>query len=213
MLKVGVWVLAGLALFAAVFALLPGAGGGAARTGATLEGVALSLYPARDPDAVWRFQAGAVTSDPLKGETHLTGLSAGGRWVQRRGEDGQPSGAPVLDATLDAPDLTIDAQDNMLTRQARITLVQECADIDLQGAPGQPVRVEQGSGFSAPLARVDAPSLKARIPQLHMSFDFQILEAGAAEFSSDLDATETCENGRRVTSDPSLTPSPTGDPT
>ena len=75
----------------------------------------------------------------------------------------------MLDATLDAPDLTIDAQDNMLTRQARITLVQECADIDLRGTPEQPVRVEQGSGFSAPLAEVDSPSLVARITKTLIS--------------------------------------------
>lgn len=217
MLKVGVYVLGLLALFAVVFALLPGARGGAARTGATLDGVALSLYPARDPGAVWRFQAGQVTSDPLKGETHLTELSRGGRWVQRRGEGGQPSGKPVLDATLDAPDLTIDAQDNMLTRQARITLVQECADIDLQGTPGQPVRVEQGSGFSAPVAEVDSPSLVARLTGLRMTFDFQIEEAGEdSTFEGDLDATETCKNGKRVTSAPPSPAAPlpqTGDPT
>jgi len=203
-LKVGVYVLAVLVLFGVVFALLPGGAAGTARTGATLEGVALSLYPARDTDAVWRFRAGHVTSDPLEGETRLTDLSNGGRWVQPRGEDGQPRGKPVLDATLAAPDLTIDAQDNMLTRQARITLVRECADIDLRGTSKQPVRVEQGAGFSAPLAEVDSPSLVARLTGLRMTFDFQIEEAGEdSTFEGDLDATETCKNGKRVTSDQS----------
>ncbi|MEW6422349.1 MAG: hypothetical protein AB1511_11585, partial [Deinococcota bacterium] len=141
MLKAGMYALLALGIFALVFALLPPVQPDSARTGVRLQGVALTLYPARDPDAVWRFRAAHVTSDPLRGETLLTGLSDGGRWVKERGANGQPTGRTVLDATLRAPDLTIDAQDNMLTRQARITLVRQCADIFLSGTPKQPVRV------------------------------------------------------------------------
>lgn len=192
MLRTGVYALLALALFALVFSRVPSAGAGP-QTGARLSGVQLSLYPARDAGAVWRFSAERVVSDPLRGETRLTGLADGGRWLLPAG-----GGPAVLDATLEAPDLTIDAQDNLLTRQARVTLVQQCADIDLRGTREQPVRVEQGSGFSAPLAEVDSPVLRARIPNLRMSFGFEILEAGVADFSGDLDPTETCENGQRV---------------
>lgn len=198
------YALVALAVFALVFSRMPSSGAGP-ETGARLSGVRLSLYPARDPGAVWRFSAERVVSDPLRGETRLTGLADGGRWVTPQG-----GGKAVLDATLDAPDLTIDAQDNLLTRQARITLVQECADIDLRGTRERPVRVEQGAGFSAPVAQVDSPALRARIPQLRMSFNFEILEAGVADFSGDLDPTETCENGRRV---PLGTVNDTGEPT
>lgn len=199
MLKAGVYALLALGIFALVFALLPPAQPDAARTGASLQGVALALYPARDPDAVWRFRAAHVTSDPLQGETHLTGLSNGGRWVRERGANGQLTGRAVLDATLSAPDLTIDAQDNMLTRQAQITLVQQCADIALSGTPEQPVRVEQGAGFSAPVARVDSPSLVGRITRLKMTFDFSIEDSGEdSTFNLPIDPTETCVNGKRV---------------
>ncbi|GAA5535004.1 hypothetical protein [Deinococcus aluminii] len=199
MLKAGVYALVALGIFALVFALLPQNPAEGAQTGATLRGVALTLYPARDVDAVWRFRAADVTSDPLKGETHLAGLSDGGRWIRKRGADGQPTGPAVLDATLSAPDLTIDAQDNMLTRQARITLVQQCADIDLKGTPQQPVRVEQGYGFSAPVAALDSPFLTGRITRLRMSFQFQIDDSGEdSRISAPLDPTETCKNGKRV---------------
>lgn len=207
MLKAGVYALLALGIFALVFALLPGRDLGGPQTGATLRGVSLTLYPSRDPGAVWRFQAADVTNDPLKGETHLAGLSNGGRWVKDR------QGRPVLDATLAAPDLTIDAQDNLMTSQAKITLVQQCADIELRGNDEQPVRVEQGTGFSAPLTDIDAPSLKGRIPNLQMSFDFVILDAGPSDISSDLDGTETCENGKRVLHKPVATPKNQGDRT
>ncbi|WP_102128245.1 hypothetical protein [Deinococcus planocerae] len=205
MLKAGLYGLVALAVFALVFAFLPSGGADGAQTGARLQGVALALYPARDADAVWRFRAAEVGSDPLKGETHLAGLSDGGRWLRERGPDGKPTGQFVLDATLAAPDLTIDSQDNMLTRQARITLVQQCATIDLSGTQAQPVRVEQGSGFSAPVARVDSPSLTGRVTRLRMSFDFQVEDSGEdSALGWDPGATETCENGKRV---PLSTPS------
>lgn len=205
MLKAGVYALLALGIFALVFAFLPGRQADGLQTGATLQGVSLTLYPARDPDAVWRFRAVDVTSDPLKEETRLAGLSNGGRWVRDR------AGRLVLDATLAAPDLTIDAQDNMLTSQAKITLVQQCADIDLRGTREQPVRVEQGYGFSAPLAQVSSPSLEGRITRLRMSFQFILDDAGEdSSFNGSLDPTETCENGKRV---PLGTVSGTGDQT
>ncbi|SMB88678.1 hypothetical protein [Deinococcus hopiensis] len=203
MLKAGGYALIAFAVFALVFALLPVSRVAGAQTGATLSGVALSLYPSRDADAVWRFRAASVTNDPLTGETRLTGLSEGGRWITERDKAGQPTGRRVLDATLAAPDLTIDSQDNLSTHQALITLVKECAAIQLTGTPQQPVRVEQGNGFSAPLTKIDAPSLKAEIPQLRMGFDFVIQDAGPSTVISDLDVTETCENGKRVSHKPS----------
>ena len=187
------YALIALALFALVFSRMPSAGAGP-ETGARLSGVQLSLYPARDPGAVWRFSAERVVSDPLRGETRLTGLADGGRWLTPQG-----GGKAVLDATLDAPDLTIDAQDNLLTRQARVTLVQQCADIDLRGTRERPVRVEQGAGFSAPVAQVDSPALVGRITNLQMTFDFNVQNAGEdSDFQLPLDPTETCDNGQRV---------------
>lgn len=200
MLKAGLYALTFLGLFAVVFALLPVERVGEAQTGATLSGVALSLYPSRDPQAVWRFRAASVTNDPLKGETRLTGLSDGGRWITPANQPGAPR---VLDATLSTPDLTIDAQDNLLTRQARITLVNECADIQLTGTPEQPVRVEQGVGFSAPVAQVDSPGIKGQVLALRMRFDFYVEESSPqSTLGWDPESTETCVNGKRVSQPP-----------
>lgn len=196
-------MLVALGVFVFVFAPLRTEGVGAAQTGARLEGVALTLYPARDPDAVWRFEAEQVTSNPLRGETRLTGLSNGGRWVQARGADGQPTGGQTLDATLSAPDLTIDAQDNMLTRQARITLVRECADIDLRQRGDQPVKIEQGVGFSAPLAEIRSPFLSGHAERLRMSFNFDL-----EDMDNDRSATEINTSPKNICRGGRLVPNP-----
>ncbi|MFD1731593.1 hypothetical protein ACFSC4_11830 [Deinococcus malanensis] len=119
--------------------------------------------------------------------------------VKERDNKGVLTGREILDARLSAPELTIDAQDNMLTRQARITLVQECADIDLSGTPQQPVKIEQGSGFSAPLAKVDSPNWGGTFTRLRMSFQFVSEEAGEdSKTTFELDPDEKCVNGKRV---------------
>lgn len=198
--KVGLYALLGILAFAMVFAFLPGTDQGAAQTGATLRGVQLKLYPGRDLDAVWSFGAQNVTNDPVKNETHLTGLSNGQRVIHERNAQGILTGKEVLDATLSAPDLTIDGQDNMTTRQARITLVKECADINLSGTPDTPVKIEQGYGFSAPVAELSSPILNGHVEKLRMSFNFQIEDSDPdhSNFTSDLDTPERCVNGQRV---------------
>lgn len=196
-------MLIALGVFVFVFAPLRTDDVGAAQTGARLEGVALALYPSRDADAVWRFQAERVSSNPLQGETRLTGLSDGGRWLQTRGADGQLTGEEVLDATLSAPDLTIDAQDNMLTRQARITLVRECADIDLSGSATVPVKIEQGVGFSAPLAQIRSPFLSGHAEKLRMSFNFDL-----EDMDNDRSATEINTSPKNICRDGRLVPNP-----
>ncbi|MCD0160711.1 MULTISPECIES: hypothetical protein [unclassified Deinococcus] len=200
MQKLGLYALTGILGFALIFALLPGADRTAVATGAVLSGVQLTLYPSRDPDAVWQFRAGQVTNDPLLSETRLTDLGQGQRLLRERDASGRLTGRQTLDATLSAPDLTIDGQDNMTTRQARITLVQQCADIDLQGTEQTPVKIEQGSGFSAPVAELDSPLMTGHVEKLRMSFDFNIEDSDNANstLQYDLDGTERCENGQRV---------------
>ncbi|ACO47255.1 hypothetical protein DEDE109153_06560 [Deinococcus deserti] len=198
MQKIGLYALLAIVVFALVFALLP-VSRTESPTGATLQGVQLRLYPARDPDAVWSFRAAHVTSDPVTNETHLRTLSGGQRVVKERDNKGMLTGRETLDARLSAPELTIDAQDNMLTRQARITLVRECADIDLTGTPEQPVKIEQGSGFSAAVAKVDSPSMSGTVNRLRMSFQFVIEDSAEdSQMVLNFDATEQCINGKRV---------------
>nr|WP_157458021.1 hypothetical protein [Deinococcus arboris] len=191
--------MAGITLFALTFALLP-TGGHVADTGATLSGVELKLYPSRDPDAVWSFRAANVESDPEQNRTYLSGLSGGQRVVKERDDQNRLTGREVLDARLTAPDLTIDGQDNMTTRQARITLVRECADIDLTGTDKTPVKIEQGRGFAAPVAEVESPFFDAHYEKLQMTFDFNIedVDNSRSTTTSDLDTTERCVDGKRV---------------
>ncbi|WP_291426577.1 hypothetical protein [Deinococcus sp.] len=199
MQKVGLYSLVALVVFALVFTLLPAAQQASDQTGATLRDVQLTLYPAHDQDAIWQFQAGNVQSDPLTGVTELAELSGGQRLVRQKDSAGQYTGRTTLDATLSTPHLTINAQDDITTPRARITLVSQCADIDLSGTPEQPVTIQQGVGFSAPLAVVDSPYLTGRLGHLQMDFQFQVLGSDQdSQISAPLDATETCRGGRRV---------------
>ncbi|THF87696.1 hypothetical protein E7T09_00140 [Deinococcus sp. KSM4-11] len=200
--RAGLYALLVILGFALLFAFLPSGTTAGSQTGATLSGVKFRLYPSRDEDAVWSFAAQQVTSDPVAGETHLTGLSGGQRLVKQRDpKTNALTGRQTLDARLDTQDLTIDDQDNMTTRQAKITLVNECADIDLRGTPDSPVKIEQGQGFSAPVAELSSPLLSGHIENLRMTFGFSIEESDPAHsnFTSNLDTTERCVNGKRVT--------------
>ncbi|MFC5848509.1 hypothetical protein [Deinococcus petrolearius] len=200
MQKAGPLALTALFVFALLFAFVPtGPRGEAALAGARLQGVRLSLYPARDEGAVWTFAAQDVRSDPLTNVTQLSQLSQGERRLRERDAAGRYTGRQTLDATLSTPELTIDAQDDLITPQARITLVQQCADLTLTGRPGQPVRIEQGAGFSAPVAVVDSPALVGRITRLQMSFQFDLLASGEdSNYQLAIDPTETCRDGKRV---------------
>ena len=140
-----------------------------------------------------------MRSDPITNVTQLSELSRGERLLRERDAAGRYTGRQTLDATLSTPELTINAQDDLLTPNARITLVQQCADLTLTGTPEQPVRIEQGTGFSAPVALVDSPSASGRITNVQMTFQFDVLSSGQdSNFQANLDATETCRNGKRV---------------
>lgn len=201
MQKVSLLFLLALLAFAAIFALLPTPDRVAANTGAHLQDVQLALYPMRDPDAVWQFSAAQVSNDPTTGTTELRQLSQGERLLRQKNAQGAYTGKETLDATLRAQNITIDNQDNLLTDQAQITLVKHCADIDLKGRPGEPVRIDQGFGFIVPVAEMTSPSINGHIEKLQMTFDFKFQDADPdhSNFTYDLDATTQCVNGRRVT--------------
>ncbi|AKH16897.1 MULTISPECIES: hypothetical protein [Deinococcus] len=199
MQKVGLYALVGIMAFALIFALLPTPGLDASQSGARLSGVQLRLYPSGDANATWSFRAADVRNDPLNGLTTLTGITEGQRLLKEQVQ-GRFTGREILDATLATQELTIDAQDTMTTRQARITLVQQCADIDLKGTEQTPVKIEQGQGFSAPSARISSPNTNGRIGKLKMTFGFVIEDSDPAnsKYTAELDATETCRDGKRV---------------
>lgn len=199
MQKAGLYALLAILGFALVFAFLP-TGGVATQTGATLSGVQLRLYPSSDQDAVWSFGAATVGSDPVANETRLSGITGGQRLLRERDPAGKLTGKETLDALLSTQELTIDGEDNMTTRQARITLVDECADIDLKGTTAVPVKIEQGVGFSAPVSEISSPLMQGHAEKLRMSFNFVIQDVDDARttITYDLDGTERCVNGERV---------------
>lgn len=197
--KVGLYLLLGLLVFSVVFALLPARDQVAAKTGARLQNVQLTLYAARDPDAVWRFKADTVTNDPVSGTTELRTLNGGKRLLREKNKSGQYTGREIVDATLATPSLTINNQDDLLTQRARLRLVKECTTIDLLGTEQNPVKIQQGVGFSAPRTRVNGPAMRARIADLQMDFDTTILNSGPMELVGNLDTLETCQDGRIVT--------------
>lgn len=197
--KVGLYSLLALMVFALVFAFLPSADHTSTQTGATLRDVQLTLYPARDPDAVWQFQAANVTNDPITSVTELSGLSGGERLVRVKDKAGQYTGAQTLDATLTTPHLTINAQDDLTTPSAEIYLLNSCAQLNLIGDQNNPVRIEQGYGFSTPLAVVKSPYLNGRITKMRMTFDFKLEDSGTDSVTSfPLDPTEDCVKGKVV---------------
>lgn len=200
MQKVGVTFLIALLAFALTFALLPTQDQTNAKTGAHLQDVQLTLYPMRDPDAVWQFNAADVNNDPLMGLTTLTNLAGGKRLLRQKTSAGQYTGQEELDATLSTSTLQINNQDDILSDQARMTLVKECADIDLTGLPEDPVKIQQGVGFSAPKTVVDAPGMNVKFENLQMDFQFNILNQPKMSLIGDLDSKERCVNGKRVKS-------------
>lgn len=197
--KVGLYALVGIMAFALIFALLPTPGLDASQSGARLSGVQLRLYPSGDANATWSFRAADVRNDPLNGLTTLTGITEGQRLLKEQVQ-GRFTGREILDATLATQELTIDAQDTMTTRQARITLVQQCADIDLRGTEQTPVKIDQSQGFSAPRANVDSPLTRGFIGDLKMTFAAEITDSNPKTSKFDLlwDAPDRCENGKRV---------------
>ena len=198
MQKVGLYSLLAILAFAVIFALLPSGEVQTSKTGAQLRDVQLTLYPSRDPDAIWRFHAANVTNDTLTSTTELSGLSAGQRFLRDKDASGQYTGAETLDATLSTTHLTINGQDDLLTPKARMILIKECTDIDLLGTAQNPVRIQQGVGFSAPQTVMNGPGMHAKIDNLQMDFDTTIISSGRMEFIGNLDSTERCQNGKRV---------------
>lgn len=198
--KVGLYLLLGLLAFSALFALLPARESVAAKTGATLKEVQLTLYPMQDPDAVWQFGAASVTNDPITGTTELKQLSQGERLLREKDSTGRYTGQETLDTTLSTDHLTIDGQDNLLMQKAHLRLVKHCAEIEMEGTPDNPIRIDQGVGFSVPVAEMTSPNINGHLEKLQMTFDsvFKDADPDKSSFSYDLNGTVRCVNGQRV---------------
>jgi hypothetical protein len=113
-----------------------------------LEGVNLELYPAADPDAKWVFNASTVTVDPETRESVATLKGDGIRYIK-----GKP------DLYLRATTVTIDGNDNLRTQEAKIYVPDGCYVLKLGQPGGAFVMIDQNSGYSAPYADIQSPSL------------------------------------------------------
>ena len=193
-LRWSVAVLAAIVVFGLVFALLPNRAGAQDRTGVQLRGVSLRLYPAQDQDAEWRFTAPELSFDPVKEEATITGLQRGERWAR------DPRTRRLgLDLTLGTRQLTIDASDNIRTREADVFLIQGCYSLALKSIEGQPVLIDQNRGISAPVADIRSPAVNGGYENLQMSFDLRSFSATQREnFTVNSAPDFECVNGRTV---------------
>lgn len=170
MLRVSVLALLGTLLFGLVFASLP-ASPSTRRSGVTLQGVQLRLYPAQDPKAEWRFSAAQIDVDPEKGETALDQLGQGERWVQ------PATGALKQDMRIKANKLVIDAQDNLRAQQAELYTIADCSTFTLSALGDQQVLINQQGGYSAPRGSINSPIQNGAFRNISANFDFTKFQA------------------------------------
>ncbi len=170
MLRMSLLVLGAMLVFGLVFALLP-VQIDTAKSGVTLQGVRLRLFPAQDAQAEWRFAAQQIIVDPEKDENTLEGLGLGERWVSKPGESAQ------LDMTIKASKLIIDAQDNLKTQKAALYTLADCSTFTLSGTPKTPVVINQQGGYSAPHGSIHSPIQQGAFRNITANFDFSAFNA------------------------------------
>jgi hypothetical protein len=126
-----------------------------------LDGVTLELYPAADPDAKWLFKASTVIVDPETRESVATLDGDGIRYIK-----GKP------DLYLRSTTVTIDGNDNLRTQEAKIYIPKDCYVLKLGQAGGAFVTIDQNTGYSAPYADLNSPSVFQTGPNFTSNFDF-----------------------------------------
>ena len=127
-----------------------------------LDGVTLELYPAADLDARWVFKASTVTVDPETRESIATLEGDGIRYVKDK-----------PDLYLRTPTVTIDGNDNIRTQEAKIYIPKDCYVLKLGQAGAAFVTIDQNTGYSAPYADLNSPSVFQNGPNFTSNFDFK----------------------------------------
>lgn len=133
-----------------------------------LREVRLSLYPQADPAAVWHFGADSLSYRPSNRETTLQQIDEGQRLV-----------GGVLDFTIRAEEMVIDAQDNLRGEHILAHLVEANWDLEMQARPGRPVVIDQRAGtFSVPVLLFTGDGLGTnRAENVQMNFDLTDFQA------------------------------------
>lgn len=137
-----------------------------------LSGAAVTLYPQADPQAVWHFEAERVTYEPDVQETTLREIGDAARSVNGK-----------TDFTLASQEITIDAQENLRGRRISAHLLEANWDLDMQGADGRQVLIDQALGrFEVPLLDYSGDGLgESRDPNVSMTFDLTDFSAGGPD--------------------------------
>ncbi len=133
-----------------------------------LREVRLSLYPQADPAAVWHFAADSVSYRPSSRESTLRQINEGQRLV-----------GGVLDFTIHAEEMVIDAQDNLRGERILAHLIEANWDLKMQARAGTPVLIDQRAGtFSVPILTYTGDGLGAnRAENVRMNFDLTDFQA------------------------------------
>lgn len=150
--------------------------------GVVLEGVTIRLYPKSDPDAEWIFHAGKIENNPARQTSKATDLSQGARYV---GGD--------LDLTLEAPEVSIDRNDNLTLPYATIVIPKECYTIRLGGEGKAPVRILQDRGFSAPTFTLEGPGISIRGEGFRSDFKLEEASWERGEDIVEMDNVKECQ--------------------
>ena len=134
-----------------------------------LHDATVALYPEADPKAVWSFEAPDVQYDPDKQDTTLRDIRDGRRMV-----DGK------TDFTLASSRIVIDSNDNLHGDHIQAHLVSEDVNLDMVGAHGRQVLIDQKSGqFEVPRVTVTDPDKNTIVfEDMRIGFDFTTFQAG-----------------------------------
>lgn len=134
-----------------------------------LHDATVALYPESDPKAVWSFEAPDVQYDPTKQDTTLSDIRDGRRVV-----DGK------TDFTLASKRIVIDGNDNLHGEHIQAHLVSEDVNLDMVGAKGRQVLINQRHGqFEVPRVTVTDPDKNTIVfEDMRIGFDFTTFQAG-----------------------------------
>lgn len=137
-----------------------------------LDGAVVRLFPASDPDAVWRFEAPVASYDPAARETTLNRIEDG----ERRVDD-------EVDFTLGSDRLVIGRDDDLRSARMDVHLVADDLDVEMEGVEGRQVRVDQEAGrFEVPRIRIFGEGFgESRYQEMSVSFDFTDFDAGGPD--------------------------------
>lgn len=168
-MKISGVLIVSIVLFYLIFSILPEEKNYSSSNKIQLSNIKMKLYP-QNSNSDWEFKAKIYEDEPISNSKNLKGEIDGRRIVYKNGKE-------FTDAYLISKDLKINSQGSMLTGQAKIILIKECASIVLFGTKNRKVEILPDEGFYAPIAEISSPLMNGRMLELKMTFDFLILSS------------------------------------